>query len=55
VPTLTGHRAGDTLARVHWGHGELVLYSLPALPGGGFSPLAAPIDYDPLAAPSRRM
>jgi 4-amino-4-deoxy-L-arabinose transferase-like glycosyltransferase len=55
VPTLAGRGAGATLAQIRWGPGELVLYSLPATSGAGVSPLATPIDYDPLAAPSRRM
>jgi hypothetical protein len=55
VPTLTVRGAGATLARVRWGSGELVLYGLPATSGFGVSPLAAPIDYHPLAGPSRRM
>ena len=40
---------------VRWGSGELVLYGLQATPGAGFSPLATPIDYDPLAGPSRQL
>ena len=48
-------RAGATLARVRWGSGELVLYGPQATPGAGFSPLATPIDYDPLAGPSRQL
>jgi 4-amino-4-deoxy-L-arabinose transferase-like glycosyltransferase len=55
VPTLAGRGAGATLARVRWGPGELVLYGLPATSGFGVSPLATPIDYHPLAGPSRRM
>ena len=55
VATLAGRGAGVTLARVRWGPGELVLYGLPATSGVGVSPLAAPIDYHPLAGPSRRM
>ena len=55
VPTLAGRGPGATLARVRWGPGELVLYGLPSPPGVGVSPLAAPIDYHPLAGPSRRM
>jgi 4-amino-4-deoxy-L-arabinose transferase-like glycosyltransferase len=54
VPTLAGRGAGATLAQVRWGGGELVLYSLPATSGAGFSPLATPIDYDRLAGPSRQ-
>jgi hypothetical protein len=55
VPTLAVRGAGESLARVPWGPGELVLYGLPATSGFGVSPLAAPIDYHPLAGPSRRM
>jgi hypothetical protein len=55
LTTVAGRGPGSTLARVRWGPGELVLYGLPAAPGPPFSPLAAPIDYDPLAGPSRRM
>jgi 4-amino-4-deoxy-L-arabinose transferase-like glycosyltransferase len=55
VPTLAGHGAGTTLARVHWGSGELVLYGLPVTTGTGLSPLATPIDYDRLAGPSRQL
>jgi 4-amino-4-deoxy-L-arabinose transferase-like glycosyltransferase len=55
VTTLAGRGPGVTLARIRWGPGELVLYGLPAASGLGVSPLAAPIDYDPLAGLSRRM
>jgi 4-amino-4-deoxy-L-arabinose transferase-like glycosyltransferase len=39
------------LAEVRWGPSELFLYDLR---GAGISPVASPIDYDPLAGPSRQ-
>jgi hypothetical protein len=50
VVALPGAGRTSSLARVHWGPGELFLYDLP----GGVSPVAAPIDYDPVAGPSRQ-
>ena len=51
VVALPGRGRTSSLARVRWGPGELFLYDLP---GAGVSPVAAPIDYDPLAGPSRQ-
>ena len=51
VVALPGAGRTSSLARVRWGPGELFLYDLP---GAGVSPVAAPIDYDPLAGPSRQ-
>jgi hypothetical protein len=55
VASLAGHSSGAAaLARVTWGPGEVVLYAVPGVAGAGLSPVASPIDYDPLADPSRR-
>jgi 4-amino-4-deoxy-L-arabinose transferase-like glycosyltransferase len=54
VPTLAVRDPAAVLARVPWGPGELVLYSLSPTAGVGVSPVAAPIDYDPQAGPSRQ-
>ena len=51
VMALPGAGRTSSLARVRWGPGELFLYDLP---GAGVSPVAAPIDYDPVAGPSRQ-
>ena len=51
VVALPGGGRTSSLARVRWGPGELYLYDLP---GSGVSPDASPIDYDPLAGPSRQ-
>jgi hypothetical protein len=51
VEALPGAGRTSSLARVRWGPGELFLYDLP---GAGVSPVAAPIDYDPVAGPSRQ-
>jgi hypothetical protein len=51
VVALPGAGRTSSLARVRWGPGELFLYGLP---GAGVSPVAAPIDYDPLAGPIRQ-
>jgi 4-amino-4-deoxy-L-arabinose transferase-like glycosyltransferase len=50
---LAGRGAAVGVARVRWGPGELVLYALPGVAGAGGSPAASPIDYDPMAGPSR--
>ena len=57
----TGRVAGRTLqqarprlAHIPWGGGQLLLYGPPDGPGAGVSPVASPIDYDPLADPSAR-
>jgi len=51
VLALPGAGRTSSLARVRWGPGELFLYDVP---GAGVSPVAAPIDYDPVAGPSRQ-
>ena len=51
VVALPGRGRTSSLARVPWGPGELYLYDLL---GAGVSPVASPIDYDPLAGPSRQ-
>jgi 4-amino-4-deoxy-L-arabinose transferase-like glycosyltransferase len=54
VAALPGRTGTWTLARVRWGAGELVLYALPGSTAAGASPADSPIDYDPLAGPSRQ-
>ena len=50
VMALPGAGRTPSLARVRWGPGELFLYDLA---GADIPPVAAPIDYDPVAGPSR--
>jgi hypothetical protein len=54
VAALAARDPAAILARVPWGPGELVLYGLSPTSGVGVSPVAAPIDYDPQAGPSRQ-
>jgi 4-amino-4-deoxy-L-arabinose transferase-like glycosyltransferase len=54
VAGLGARRAGPRLARIPWGGGELFLYGPPIGVGAEVSPAASPIDYDPVADPSRQ-
>jgi hypothetical protein len=54
VAGLTARPGRPQLARVPWGGGQLVLYGPPGSAAAGVSPVGSPIDYDPLADPSRR-
>ncbi|HEV2871119.1 MAG TPA: hypothetical protein VG409_06820, partial [Actinomycetota bacterium] len=54
VAGLTLQRARPRLAHIPWGGGQLLLYGPPDGPRAGVSPVASPIDYDPLADPSRQ-
>jgi hypothetical protein len=54
VGGLTARANRPRLAQIPWGGGELFLYGPPISIGTGVSPLASPIDYDPVADPSRQ-
>ncbi|HEX4908724.1 MAG TPA: hypothetical protein VFW32_09075, partial [Actinomycetes bacterium] len=54
VGGLTARPNRPRLAQISWGGGEVFLYGPPVGVGTGVSPLASPIDYDPVADPSRQ-
>ena len=54
VAGLGARRTRPRLARIPWGGGEVFLYGPPIDVGAEVSPVASPIDYDPVADPSRQ-